>query len=531
MNKLAILSLVLLLAACGGEAEQQPVQETGGLTFIHINDTYRVGDVEDGKKGGFGRVVTVVRGLQQQGRDVRITHAGDFLFPSLESQLWNGEQMVDAINFLDGIAPVYLVPGNHEFDARVADHLANAVAGASFDWIADNYELQTGRPEVDAALHRGFMIEHQGRKIGVLGLMMHFEDGGNDRDYLFVDRDYAGVAERAIESFEQSGADMIFAITHLRMSNDRKVAALRESHPTLMFAVGGHEHEPQHSALRDVSAAIMKGASNARAIWQIDVDFDESGTPSITTKILQMDETVEPDPEYLTLQNKWRDRLLAIYPFLTARVGAAALPLDARETVIRNQETSWANFIVDQMRMAFGREPADFAFINTGTIRIDDFIQDDILFEDIGRTFGFSSYLRYLQLSGAEFKALMEAGYRGEGESQGYYPAISGFRVCVDRKRPEFDRIVSLQVPGDDGWAEIDSERLYDVVVPDYLYRGGDGYRVPQDRPASKRGSELKYLVLDAILRAQSEGRAVGEPVDKANPRYVEIGPSKTNCW
>ena len=531
MRKLAFLSLAFLLAACGGPQQPQDAPVSGGLTIIHVNDTYRVGDVEDGKKGGFSRVATIVRDLQREGRDVRISHGGDFLYPSLESQLWHGEQMVEAINFLDDLAPVYLTPGNHEFDSRTPDSLANAVAGSRFDWLADNYRLETGNPDADDALRRGFTIDHDGRKIGIVGLMMHAEDGGHYRDYLAVDRDYVNITKQAIEKFEAAGADMVFAVTHLRMSNDRQVAKLRAAHPTFMFIVGGHEHEPQYSALSDDSAAIMKGASNARAIWRIDVDFDESGMPAITTTAIAMDETVVPDAAYLDLQNKWRERLHAVYPFLGARVGAAAFPLDARETVIRNQETSWANFIVDQMRTAFGREPADLAFINTGTLRIDDFIQDDILFEDIGRTFGFGSKLRYLQLTGAEFRDVMEAGYRGSGVSHGYFPAVSGFRVCVDRRKPDYERIVSLQLPGDEGWTEIESDTLYDVVVPDYLYRGGDGYRVPQDRPASKQGSELKYLVLDAILRAQAEGRAIGEPVDPDNPRFAPVGPSRSECW
>jgi 2',3'-cyclic-nucleotide 2'-phosphodiesterase (5'-nucleotidase family) len=205
--------------------------------------------------------------------------------------------------------------------------------------------------------------------------------------------------------------------------------------------------------------------------------------------------------------------------------------MDARETVIRSQETSWGNFIADQMRVAFGREPADLAFVNSGTIRIDDFIQGDILFEDIGRTFGFSSYLRYMPISGAEFRDVMEAGFRGDGTGQGYFPQVSGFRVCADVSRPEYDRIVSLQVPTDSGWREIDDDTLYDLVVPDFLYGGGDGYKLPPGRVASRRGSELKYLVLDAILRAQGSGKTVGTAVDPVNPRTVVIRDASSACF
>ena len=48
-----------------------------------MNDTYQVGAVEDGNAGGFGRVVSVIRELQAEGKDVRILHGGDFLYPSL----------------------------------------------------------------------------------------------------------------------------------------------------------------------------------------------------------------------------------------------------------------------------------------------------------------------------------------------------------------------------------------------------------------------------------------------------------------
>ena len=102
-----------LCVACTTTA---PRQQEGGITFVHLNDTYRVGTVEDGKRGGFSRIVTRVRELQAEGRDVRLLHGGDFLYPSLESQLWDGLQMVDAMNFVNAVAPLYVTSGNHEFD-------------------------------------------------------------------------------------------------------------------------------------------------------------------------------------------------------------------------------------------------------------------------------------------------------------------------------------------------------------------------------------------------------------------------------
>ena len=518
---------VALVVACNAPADSQH----GGLTFIHLNDTYRVGAVEDGNAGGFGRVVTLIKKLQVQGRDVRILHGGDFLYPSLESQLWHGAQMVDAFNFMDAIAPMYVVAGNHEFDPRTSEHLVKRVKESTFDWIGGNYRFATGIEAVDKALHPSFMFESGGKTVGIFGMLLHANDGGNDRDYVPTEPNYLDHAKRLVAELESAGADLIIGLTHVHMWTDLEMATLRAEHPRLMFIVGGHEHEPEFSELTDSRAAVMKGASNARRIWRIDVDFDAAGMPGITTQLIDVDTSISSDPEYDELDKKWRAALLEVFPFLTARVGEAAVPLDAREVTIRNEESNWGNFVVDQMRGAFGEPEADLAFLNSGTLRIDDFIADDIRFEDIGRTFGFSSYLRHLSMTGAEFVDVLEAGYRGTGPSKGYFPQVSGFRVCVDRSRPEGDRIVSLQLPDDDDWAEIDEQREYDVVVPDFLYRGGDGYEFPQDRPVSRPASELVYLVLDAVINAQAEGRGVGAPVDPENPRIVILESPDQPCW
>lgn len=521
-----------LLVACDQASEPTAPNEAGlPLTFIHLNDIYRVGPVEDGTAGGFGRIVTLARELQSQGRDVRVLFGGDFLYPSLESQLWAGMQMVEAMNFIDAVAPMYVVAGNHEFDPRTPDHLIDAVRASEFDWLGDNYHFETGDEEVDRSLRSSFMFEAAGRQVGVFALLLHAKDGGNDRDYAPTDPDYFSHAKRVVEELEAAGADLIIGLTHLHMWTDVEIASLRAEHPRFMFIVGGHEHEPEHSPLTAGSAEVMKGASNARQVWRIDVDFDAAGMPSTTTQLVDIDTSIVSDPEYDLIDQKWRGKLLEVFPFLTARVGEAALPLDAREVTIRNEESNWGNFVVDQMRGAFGEPQADLAFINSGTLRIDDYIIGDVAFEDIGRTFGFSSYLRYMTLSGGEFRNVMEAGFRGAGPSKGYFPQVSGFRVCADRSQPDGERIVSLQLPENGTWSEIQPDREYTVVVPDFLYRGGDGYQIPQDRPVSRPGSELVYLVLDAVINAQAEGRKIGAPVDPANPRIVILEDPTQNCW
>ena len=523
-----LLPLILILAcACSRTAEEAP-----DLTVIHLNDVYRIDAVEDGNRGGMSRVATIVRRLQADGRQIRITHGGDFLYPSLESQLWAGEQMIEAMNFLHDLAPMLVTPGNHEFDPRTPDSLIAAVRQSKFTWLSDNVAFATGDAEVDAAFQRGFTFSIGDQTIGVFSLTLTEDADGNSRDYARIDTDYVGLAARQIEALESKGVDLIIGLTHLLLEDDRKIADLKATHPGFLFIVGGHEHEPEFEEGDADTAVIMKGASNARTIWQIDVYFgDGDAMPRVDTTVLSIDETIPLDEDYQLIANRWRQKLLEMAPFLESKLGLAALPLDGREVTIRNDESSLGNFIVDQMRDAFGNPPADLAFVNSGTLRLDDFIAEDITFEDIGRTFGFSSFLRYMTMNGGDFRTLLEAGFRGVGPSKGYFPQVSGFRVCVDRSRPNGSRIVQMLVPADDGWSEINAGKDYLLVAPDYIYRGGDGYDFSRARDVSRPGSELQYLVLDAVLNAQAKGEKVGKAVDPAERRIAFLQLGETACF
>ncbi len=512
-------TLLISLIAVVGCASTEPVsREPSGLSIIHLNDTYRIDAVEEGRSGGFGRVATLVRNLKSAGRSVVITHGGDFLFPSLESQLWNGKQMVEALNFLDALAPLVAVPGNHEFDPRTPAVLKAALEQANFDWLAGNMRLATGDAALDQRLTDSKIIEIAGLRIGIFGLTLLPSDGGNLRDYAPVDGDYLQTAQALIAKLDGIGVDVIVGLTHLHIADDKRVAALKAQYPSFQLIVGGHEHEPEYATGDDDNAAIMKGASNARVVWQIDIDA-AGGAIEIRNLQIPVDDTIEEDADYSKIAAKWRNRLLEKIPFLESTVGYTDVQLDAREVTVRNEESNWGNFIADQMRGAFGEPTADFAFVNSGTLRIDDFIADDITFEDIGRTFGFSSFLRHMTIAGKDFRQLMENGYRGEGPSKGYFPQFSGFRVCIDRSQPDGSRIVQMQSQVDSVWQEISASKEYSLIAPDFLYRGGDGYDFSAAHNVSKPGSELKYLVLDGVIRAQAQGSKIGANVDPNKPR------------
>ena len=437
--------------------------------------------------------------------------------------------MIEALNFLHAIAPLYVVPGNHEFDSRDQQVLVDAVRGSKFVWVGDNVQFRTGIDNIDQRMTPLRVFHHGEYSIGFFGLTLAGGRGGHFRDFAPVDGDYMAAAEAAMQAFQRQGVDLIVGLTHLNLPEDLELSELRARYPRFLWIAGGHEHELEFQALSQSRAMITKGASNARVIWRIDITFGP-GLPQLNAVSIPLDEKTLPAEDYLQFEDRWRRALLDVFPFLNSTLGHAAVPLDGRESTVRRKESNWGNFIADQMRNAFG-EPSNFAIINGGTIRIDDIIEGNITFEDIARTFAYSNALRKVTMSGADFQQVLERSFKGQRSGMGYFLQVSGFRVCFDRSLPEGERVIQLLAPNKDGWQTVDLDKDYTVVVPDYLFRGGDNYDFSRARLATPPAWEAQYLVLDAIIQAQARGVRVGQPVNVDLPRIAQPKPGEHLCF
>jgi 2',3'-cyclic-nucleotide 2'-phosphodiesterase (5'-nucleotidase family) len=509
------LAYALLLAALpAGAQEFRPA-----AAFVQINDVYRIDAVENGAVGGIGRVVTVAeRARRATGAPVRVLHAGDFIAPSLESRYFEGQQMIDALNFLHARTPLIAVPGNHEFDERRPGMLANAIKASRFPWLAANVRLNTGDAEADRRLGADTVIESGGMRIGIFTLT--FLD--SPRDYATWDTAFVALAERSIQALEARGVDAIVGLTHLDLAHDQRIAALRRTHPKLLWIAGGHEHFLIHHPLTDSTAAITKGDSNARRIWQVVVGR-RGGQPALRADSVSLDASVAIDPAYRRdVQDKWASRMREKIPFFDQVIGRTSTRLDASEEVVRNQESAWGNWLADQMRTAFPTIPADVGVLNGGAIRIDDAIAGEIRWEHLARTFGFPTRVGLVWLRGRDLKeTVLERSVSG-GRGEGRFLQVSGLRFAFDRSRPANQRVTSVEIQRGTAWEPLDDNRVYVVAVPDYLFSGGDGYMFHNRAILSvPPGADLRLIAFDALSAAYAAGQAIAPAVEG---RIREVG-------
>jgi 5'-nucleotidase len=514
----AILQTFALLLLSVASAAAQNDNFNSQFTIFQLNDVYRLDAVADGKAGGMSRVATLIK--QTKG-PVFLLHAGDFLAPSLESKFFAGQQMIAALNYLHGLAPVSLVPGNHEFDERQPQMLMDAISASQFPWLAANLQLRTPVAEVNRKISPHVLTLMGKTKVGIFALTIHGQQGGKDRDYAPVEADYLTVAEREIQALENEGAELIVGLTHLTITDDRQIARLRRNHPKFMWIAGGHEHFSQKEDLTPVSALITKGDSNARSVWRVRFGY-QNGQAYLIPEKIDVDARIPFDKDYQReIADRFRRELEQKVPFITAQIGASSTRLEGLEEIVRTRESNWGSYLADQMRNAFGALRADIAVLNGGAIRIDDDFSGAIRFEHLWRTFGFATRVGYVWLRGKDVRQeILEHSVAAE-PGDGRFLQVSGLKFEFDRHAAPGRRVRAVKVQQGEDWSALNDDQLYIVAVPDYLLEGGDGYNFKQKAVMTiPPGPELKLLTFEAISQAYTRGESISPAVEG---RIVEM--------
>src|SRR5580693_1061235 len=140
-------TLASMLAAGAGIAAATRAASTAGsaarLSFLLVNDVYRIEENKDGR-GGMARFAATVKAERArtlaEHRHLVCVHAGDTLSPSLLSSFDQGAHMIDLFN---DVGLDVFVPGNHEFDFG-KDIYFERMGEARFPILAANLKNSDG---------------------------------------------------------------------------------------------------------------------------------------------------------------------------------------------------------------------------------------------------------------------------------------------------------------------------------------------------------------------------------------------------
>jgi 5'-nucleotidase len=536
-----LVLIVALALSLGWQRDSQitPKPSTEAI-IVQLNDIYRLDSVRAGKRGGLARVVSLLRQLKAQNPQVPVIvlHAGDFLSPSLESSVFHGAQMIDAMNFINEVAQLYVVPGNHEFDYSETDknYLTDAIRESKFQWIVSN--IQRSDPAILETLRdmtRAHIVIPLGNlKVGVFGLTIDGAQGGKNRSYGPISGDYSRIAATEIQQLE-SEADVIVGLTHLNIGDDHELAKLKQQHPRFLWIAGGHEHTLNREPSAAQTALITKGDSNARTVWKLSI-VKNGLNYELHEESVVIDESIPADPEFTrNIEDFYRAKLREDRPYLDTVI--STIPdrcYDGTEEAVRDRESDWGDLLADTMRKAFKGVTADVAVLNGGSIRIDDTICGRITFENLERTFAYETPVVLVKIKGADLKKFILEDSANSKRGDGRFLQVSGVSFRRDFSAVGSDRLKDLQLQSGRRSTSFVDNKTYVVAVNKYIFDCGDGYKFRQSItnyiPA---GADLRALTY-ATLKAQEKGKKMkqlvaGRIIDM--PGYVKLSSVPAAKW
>lgn len=478
-------------------AQSSPArQRTVRVTLLQVNDVYQIAPVDRGRRGGLARVAALRRKVLEESPNTLFLLGGDTLAPSVASSIFKGRQMIATWNAagLD-----YAVLGNHEFDFG-PEVLRERMKESRFVWLGSNVvEAATGKPFAGMPLY--VVREIGGVRVGLFGLLTpetaHSSKAGTSVEF----RDPCTTAKEIVPQMRERGAQVVVAITHLTLSEDKALARCAP----LDVIIGGHEH----TLLQSLSGRtpIFKMGSDARNLGRIDLNISpaDGALESVdweaipVTKEMLDESKLTEDAAVASVVGEFEKKLSAE---LDQPVGVTRVELDARQRTNRSRETNLGSFVADAYRRWAG---ADVAIINGGSIRSNTTYGPGTLTKrDAISILPFENHAVKIEATGAQLRAALEHGVSraAEDAEEGRFPQVSGLEYTFDARRPAGSRVVSVTVGG----RPLDERKIYTLATSAYLLTGGDGYTMFRDaRPLiePEAGPLEANVLIDALVAAK----------------------------
>ncbi len=505
----AWLTLIILATAVAIRAQQEECATR--ITLLQVNDVYQFAPVDRGTRGGLGRVVTLKKQIQKDSPNTLFLFAGDTISPSVESITHKGAQMIEAWN-VAGLD--YATFGNHEFDFG-PEVLLERIKESRFGWVAANViDKKTGQPFGGVPPY--VIREFDGVKIGIIGLVLPdtktTSRPGADVEFLSP----CETANKFIPEIHSKGAQVVVALTHLSMNEDKEVARCSD----VDVIIGGHEHTLLESAAG--GAPIFKMTADARELGRIDLNISKSSgkLESIDWKVIPVTSDTNEDKDFAPVYTKYAGLLRD----LSQVVGRSTVALDARGLEGRTRETNVGNLIADAFRKAMR---ADVGLMNGGSIRADSlFSAGRLTKRDLLSIIPFKNKVVKLELTGAAIRSMLEHGVARSAEDTqpGRFPQVSGIRFTFDAARPAGSRVVEVKVNG----VPLDEAKSYTLATADFLAEGGDGYEILKSARVLI-GKEQGLSDFD-VMRGAMGPRPIAPKVDGRIKRLDNARKQKEGC-
>ncbi|PKL47992.1 MAG: hypothetical protein CVV42_10945 [Candidatus Riflebacteria bacterium HGW-Riflebacteria-2] len=391
--KPACLYLLLLLVSFTGTADA----ELQHFTILHTSDEhssllpiplvdYLPGEA-DLATGGFARIATLVKKIrtEKDNTPVLVFSSGDFIGGTPFSWLILNN-LSPELSIMQDLGYNATTIGNHEFDYGsngLADYLNRLKSqGKLLPVVVSNLREPEDHAITQTGIKKSLIYElKNGLIVGIFALLGHgaYRVSPDAKPLQFTDQHQT--ARQQIAQLKRDGANVIIALTHAGIAEDRELAG---SVAGIHLILGGHDHlqfsEPEVAN----NTLIMHSGYYTQNLGQLDLAWDtttqklklinsQTGAPMLH----KIDSSISEDPQTAAIIENYRRQLNDFVASCTAgefsdisqivAISEFSLPRDQPFC-----ESTVGNFVTDAMRIESEKllgEKVDFAIQANGVIR------------------------------------------------------------------------------------------------------------------------------------------------------------------
>ena len=327
--------------------------------------------------------------------------------------------------------------GNHEWDGNI-ENLQHDIERAKFPFVCANVFI----PETVKLDIKPFVtMEQQGMKLAVIGMIEVRHDGipGAHPDKLKEVSFKRAIDVMSEYKYLRNQNDVVILLSHCGLEDDMELA---QANPWLDAIIGGHTHTLVEKPSKTNGVLITQSGSHLKYATLIKLKVENHKVTSKEAIVLDVNKVQKENLEIKKLVDEFNDN-----PTLNEPIAIAKTKFETPEEL--------GCLITDALREVSG---ADFAFQNTGGVRITHLKKGPITVKDVYSIDPFGNDVVVYQMTGAQVKKFILNTFRKNG---GYPSYVSGMTYSV----------------GDDGktvWVNMEGEsfstkKIYKVAMNSYM--------------------------------------------------------------
>lgn len=509
--------LALVVVACPAVSSELE------LDIFHVNDVHGFISSRDtaGEQscGGMGRLSAALSRLRLEAKDrgaaTVFVSAGDMFQGTPVVDRTRGECM---IRLFDRLGLDVCCLGNHEFDYG-PEVLTRRLQEAHFAALAEN--ISTSLP-IRTLFKKGFVLPVGPLRVGLIGITTPNTKvvciRENVEKFEFLEPE--GVLSAAIERLRNEGADVVVALSHCGIEQDR---ALADQVKGIDLIVGGHSHTVMQSVQTIGRTSIVQAGFYGRYLGEVRLAVEPGvGSRLRSYRLLPLcSPEFEPEPK---VEAEVEHYLSPLFLEMDQVIGELAVDLPKG---FKGDDSPAASLVAEAMREGMGVE---VAVVNVGGVRRG-LSKGPVTVGQLFEMLPFGNSLVTMELDGRSLRAALERSVSGqwslysdqelrqisEGSSgrklvRGYgvgrrnvgFLQTAGLSYSFDPRLKEGARIVLALV----GREPLRDERFYTVACARFLAQGGDGMREfhggrnRRERPFKERDIVTSYFSKYRPLRS-----------------------------